>query len=56
MKKLTLRVEELEVESYLTEKEEEGVEGTVEAQSLPTNPLCTQGGCPTKTCTGDWCC
>ena len=62
MKKLTLAVDNLKVESFstnaqLTER------GTVQGYTLPTRPLCSQycppsTGCPgdTETCTVDVCC
>lgn len=62
MKKLTLHLDELLVESFSTDAEPQG-RGTVEGQSLPTRPLCSQycpptTGCPanTETCTLDVCC
>ena len=60
MKKLTLKLDELSVQSYETEAPIDE-RGTVEAQSLPTAPLCTRSGCQsgycnTVTCTLELCC
>ena len=49
MKKMSLDLNELKVESYATE----GVSaerGTVEGASLPTLPLCTRIGCVSSAC------
>jgi hypothetical protein len=49
MKKLSLDVAELQVESYATQ-EVPTMRGTVEAASLPTLPLCTRYGCVSSYC------
>ena len=49
MKKLSLSVTELKVESYATE-EVPAERGTVEGASLPTFPLCTRYGCVSSEC------
>lgn len=52
MKKLTLELDKLDVESFGTDDKAAEL-GTVEAASLPTRPLCTG---ETRTCTVYWCC
>ncbi len=47
MKKLTLDIDKLYVESFGTDEKASEL-GTVEAASLPTRPLCTG---ETRTCT-----
>ena len=61
MKKLTLEVDDLRVESFETHAEMEE-RGTVHGESLPTRPLCSKY-CPasmycvnTETCTLEVCC
>jgi hypothetical protein len=61
MKKLSLELGDLRVESFATNAELEGG-GTIHGQSLPTRPLCSKY-CPpsmycndTDTCTVDVCC
>ena len=60
MKMLRLELDELLVESFTVDAED-AERGTVEAQSLPTRPLCTANCgtgnyCNTATCTVDVCC
>lgn len=63
MKKLTLNLNELKVDTFSTDKADAD-RGTVEGASLPTRPLCTgypacntNWGCPeTATCTLEVCC
>ncbi|HVG43643.1 MAG TPA: hypothetical protein VM890_02900 [Longimicrobium sp.] len=59
MKMLRLELDELLVESFTVDVED-AERGTVEAQSLPTRPLCTSNcgtrNCNTATCTVDVCC
>jgi len=60
MKMLRLELDELMVESFSVDAED-GERGTVQAQSLPTRPLCTSNCgttkyCNTATCTVDVCC
>jgi hypothetical protein len=60
MNKLRLEIDDLQVESFAADAATaEG--GTVDAQSLPTRPLCTANCgtgnyCNTATCTVDVCC
>ena len=49
MKKLSLRVAELRVDSYATQ-DVPTERGTVDAASLPTLPLCTRYGCVSSYC------
>lgn len=49
MKKLTLSLDSLRVESYSTEKMPDE-HGTVLANSLPTLPFCTRHGCVSSEC------
>jgi hypothetical protein len=49
MRKLTLSLEQLKVESYTTEAGSAD-EGTVVGNSLPTLPLCTRHGCVSSEC------
>jgi hypothetical protein len=49
MKKLTLDLTGLKVESYATD-ELPTARGTVDAASLPTLPLCTRYGCVSSYC------
>ncbi|HYH82538.1 MAG TPA: hypothetical protein VEX86_22295 [Longimicrobium sp.] len=49
MKKLSLSLSELWVESYAIESAPAG-SGTVEGASLPTLPLCTRYGCVSSEC------
>ena len=55
MKKLILELDDLQVESFAVDA---GLEerGTVNANSLPTKPLCSPYCGQTVTCTLDWCC
>jgi hypothetical protein len=61
MKKLSLNMDELRVESFSTDLAQ-AERGTVEANSLPTYPLCSGYSgcrtyrCETATCTLDVCC
>ncbi|HEU0013630.1 MAG TPA: pinensin family lanthipeptide [Longimicrobium sp.] len=62
MKKLTLDLDDLRVESFATDADP-AERGTVHGNSLPTRPLCSRycppsTGCPgeTETCTLDVCC
>ncbi|HYH83604.1 MAG TPA: pinensin family lanthipeptide [Longimicrobium sp.] len=61
MKKLILELDELQVESFMTDAEMEE-RGTINGESLPTRPLCSKY-CPpsmycvqTETCTVEVCC
>lgn len=61
MKKLTLAMDDLRVESFAIDADT-ALRGTVDANSLPTFPLCSKNGgcqsgqCETVTCTVEWCC
>lgn len=61
MKKLSLNLNELRVETFATDNAGDE-RGTVEANSLPTYPLCSgypyckTYNCETHTCTVDVCC
>lgn len=60
MTKMRLELNDLLVESF-TADAGPAARGTVDAQSLPTLPLCTRSGCQsgycnTATCTVDVCC
>ncbi len=61
MKKLSLNMDQLRVESFSTDAAMEE-RGTVEGNSLPTYPLCSgypgcrTYKCETATCTLDVCC
>ena len=50
MKKLTLNLDVLHVESFATGADSEE-RGTVHGNSLPTIPLCTRYGCVSAYCT-----
>lgn len=62
MKKLSLNMDQLRVETFSTDAAMEE-RGTVDANSLPTYPLCSGGypycqtyKCNTATCTLEVCC
>jgi hypothetical protein len=56
MKKLTLNIDKLQVETFATD-EASNQRGTVEGASLPTRPLCqTLPPLYTETCTLEVCC
>lgn len=61
MKKLSLELNDLRVESFATDAEM-AERGTVHGESLPTRPLCSKYCAPsvycadTDTCTVDVCC
>lgn len=49
MSKLTLSLDDLNVESYVTD-DAPSARGTVFGESLPTLPLCTRYGCVSSEC------